>query len=181
MRPELETLLAIVRFIDVNSLPLYKKVKEALAEPTFMENEGYLEIYCRHAYAHSTISGIETLLAVLKGPDMESPSDYDDSGEEMERATAEPHDHVRPLQTVVTRERGVYDGEDSNDILREVGGGYFKVNWLTEPLWRSVGLVHLIYGNHAGINTVYTYAALVIGVPSVNQRRGITGLPVELH
>ncbi|KAF2795417.1 hypothetical protein K505DRAFT_382401 [Melanomma pulvis-pyrius CBS 109.77] len=171
--------------MDVKSLPLYKKIYEALADAEFMADGGYLGICCQHAYAHSTPEGVKSLPAILKGSDMAVYSIFLALGLDIS---------VRPilslednwffdfydindqnyvgdkLRQIKLTEAGNYEDEDSNEILREFGGKWLKVNWLTHPTSKNVGFVHMTYGNEPGINHVYTYAALFVVIPPAAER-----------
>ncbi|OAG10945.1 uncharacterized protein CC84DRAFT_1084719 [Paraphaeosphaeria sporulosa] len=173
--------------MSVKSLPLHSKIQEALDNPDFMSNGGYLGIHCQHAYAHSTKEGAQQLPGVLKGSDMavysvfqslrleievKSVLDsqnglfrdqyryYDDSDETTRKKDLS---YIRRLGEVVVTETGGYE-EPLQEIIDEFGDAV-DVLWLTQPRHANVGMVHLTYGNQAGINAIYTYAALIVNIP----------------
>ncbi|KAB5526431.1 hypothetical protein GE09DRAFT_1229269 [Coniochaeta sp. 2T2.1] len=186
--------------MNVTTLPLYHKVHSALSEPEFMRDGGILGIYCTHAYAHSTQSGGKALPAVLKGTDMAvyavfrahglkvyvrpvvkwtrwyADEDYDSDPEFNTRAG------INLGELTVTEVGG---DEDTNwdDIWSEWPHDRLDVNWLTDPgpqELEDASLVHLTYGNQAGVNTVYTHAALLVKVPPANKRRQVNKPLVDL-
>jgi hypothetical protein len=130
---------------------------------------GYLGIGCQHAYAHSTEQGAQELPAILKGSDMAVYSIFKALGlqvvvrpifdlknnwyfglekqdkyeGEVSRQLHKDLDFVgRNMGGVQTTEIG---GEDSGpaEVLSEVDGDWYKIEWLTRPMWKSTGLVHL--------------------------------------
>ncbi|KAF2275872.1 uncharacterized protein EI97DRAFT_474463 [Westerdykella ornata] len=178
--------------MDVKTLPLYKKLQDALRDRSFMTEGGYLGIFCQHAYAHSTVEGVKSLPAVLKGADMAvytifkaldlptsiRPFLYIDdwyhptfdwrSQRLSDTSTTYVGGKMRPL--VITERGGEGDGPD--DILPSFEGDWLKVNWLIKPVKDTacVNLIHLTYGNQAGIDCVYSYAALIVTIPPASER-----------
>ncbi|KAB5566908.1 hypothetical protein GE09DRAFT_1284615 [Coniochaeta sp. 2T2.1] len=68
-------------------------------------------------------------------------------------------------------------------VFRAHGLKVLDVNWLTDPgpqELEDASLVHLTYGNQAGVNTVYTHAALLVKVPPANKRRQVNKPLVDL-
>ncbi|KAJ4299289.1 hypothetical protein N0V90_004533 [Kalmusia sp. IMI 367209] len=179
--------------IDVTSLPLFQKIKQALYEPTFMAHGGTLGVFCQHAYAHSTPEGIEALPGVLKGSDMAVYSVFLALGlnvcirpvldlfpseffREWEWAKSYEQDECADkdfiglgLKELQVSEIGILE-EPPENILGYWGGDWLKVNWLTQPTKKNINFVHLTYGNQPGINYVYTHAALIIFIPPASLR-----------
>ncbi|ORY10099.1 hypothetical protein BCR34DRAFT_615377 [Clohesyomyces aquaticus] len=139
--------------MDVKSLPMYEKVKAALAQSVLMENGGYRGVYCHHAYAHSTEGGIKSLPAVLKGLD-------DDSG--TDSTTQKGKSVVGRLGRLVISDAGGWGDESRQEINEGFGGKYVKVNWLTRPVEGEIGYIYMAYGNQAEVGWIYTYPAILV-------------------
>jgi len=60
--------------------------------------------------------------------------------------------------------------ESKYEICQAFASQEVEVTWLTQPVWRELGMVHLTYGNQAGIDCKYAYAALIVEVPAAKQR-----------
>ncbi|KAF2679781.1 hypothetical protein K458DRAFT_445662 [Lentithecium fluviatile CBS 122367] len=151
----------------VSSLLLYKKIEEVLVEPMFMpDGDGYLGVFCQHAYVHSTAEGIEFLPSIMKGsamavyflflalalglnisirPVLQTTEEY--LGEEYD---AETEDYI-DLSVK-------YEGQDF------IAPKWMRANLLTKPMHKNMGMVHLTYGNQAGIGDIYSHAALVVSI-----------------
>ncbi|KAF2117341.1 hypothetical protein BDV96DRAFT_611764 [Lophiotrema nucula] len=205
--------------MDVKLLPLYAKVKEALAQSDFLQYGGLLGVYCQHGYAHTTSEGAAKLPGILKGSDMAiysvfkglglevsvksvldilnnslfDPSDYDDymSGEDNSDGDIDENTETKLRKPrwwdgsylkniegdVVVAEVGGYE-ESVEEILGVSGARQSDVLWLTRPIHGNVGMVHLTYGNEAGINCLYTHAALIIEIPPASRRTDSTDTTV---
>ncbi|USP77941.1 hypothetical protein yc1106_05215 [Curvularia clavata] len=179
--------------MDVKQLPLFKKIRDALQDENFMPKGGYLGVFCQHAYAHSTKEGAKALPTVLKGVDMavysvfkrlgqrvkvrpvfdlDNPGlwndEYDDTQDEDEDQESEENG-VKAFvgnscgQIVVT-DAGGYEGSSNDEILRAAPGDWLRVVWLNRPSSTNMSFVHMTYGNQAGVNEVYTSAALIITI-----------------
>ncbi|KAI0595483.1 hypothetical protein F4775DRAFT_569220, partial [Biscogniauxia sp. FL1348] len=175
--------------LDVYSLPLYHKVKEALSNPIFMPEGGYIGIYCTHAYPHNSEQGRKSLPGILKGADMavytvfhalglqvkvKTVLDDDEANEIMEErgANASLGSRIGSWNNIRTTSTGGWDGHEWEDIIRCFPHHQVKVNWLTERReeFKKMGFVHLTYGNEAGIGTMYTYAVLLVKITAAHSR-----------
>ncbi|KAI0386945.1 hypothetical protein F5Y04DRAFT_74033 [Hypomontagnella monticulosa] len=196
--------------LGVSSLPLYQKVKEALDNPAFMPEGGYIGIYCTHAYPHTTGVGKKSLPGILKGADMavyavfhalglqvhvKAVLDENYGNESMyylnesmcyregmyyrnESTWWDPDyepssaSRIGDWGNIQTTDRGGDCGDSWERIIDSFRLGQVEVNWLTghENKHKSTGFVHLTYGNQAGIDSIYTYAVLLVKVPSAHKR-----------
>lgn len=150
-------------------------------------------MYCRHAYAHNTAEAKVALPWILKGADMavyevfralglkvevravlDHLRDYEDYGEEYSTSDdGEPGGEINflgnELGEIHITEVGGFE-EAYLEIIEDYPSDRVQVRWLTEPRWPDIGMVHLTYGNQAGIDYKYTYAALIVTVPKVSER-----------
>ncbi|KAK3380993.1 hypothetical protein B0H63DRAFT_560784 [Podospora didyma] len=180
---------------DIQNLPLYHKVKDTLAEPDFMPEGGYLGVYCSHAYAHSTAEGARALPAVLKGSDMavfavfralglpvkvRAVLDDDDNMYVYDPATntriperSQTANRVsHGIGKVLITSAGSYSDSGWPDVWEDWPHRDMEINWLTEerPDHKNLEIVHLTYGNDAGIGEIYSNAALLVKIPSSARR-----------
>ncbi|KAI1087326.1 hypothetical protein F5B19DRAFT_77861 [Rostrohypoxylon terebratum] len=174
--------------LDVSSLPLYREVRNALDTLAFMPKGGIIGIYCTHAYPHTTRIGGESLPGILKGADMAVYTIFRalglnvsiravlDEDEIIKDWELQGYDYqptsltrIRMWGTLVTTSTGGYE-EGLDEILDDFSSVKGKVNWLTRGKHESLGFVHLTYGNEPGISHMYTRAALLIEIPTVEKR-----------
>jgi hypothetical protein len=161
---------------------------------------GLLGVYCQHAYAQNTPEGGAQLPGILKGADMavyevfralglkvevrpvlDHLADYEDYWEEYyEDDTGEPGGGIRYLKKynflgkklghIELTSAGGFE-ESYEELIEEYPADRVQVRWLTKPVVKSIGMVHLTYGNQAEICYKYTYAALIVTVPSAPERK----------
>ncbi|KAI1491165.1 hypothetical protein F5X96DRAFT_490204 [Biscogniauxia mediterranea] len=179
--------------LDFQSLPLYQKVKEALSNPIFMPEGGYIGIYCTHAYPHNSKLGQESLPGILKGADMavytvfralglkvkvKTVLDDEEANHIMEAWGGKPFsgNRIGSWDSINITETGGCEDDDWKAIIRSFPHYKLKVNWLTDRRaeFRKMGFVHMTYGNEAGIDAMYTYAILLVKVTAVHSRISAT-------
>lgn len=157
--------------LDIHSLPLYQKVKEALAKPLFMPKGGYIGIYCTHAYPHTTKVGQDSLPGILKGADMavytifralglkilvKTVLDDDEANASIAQwhpSQASPcHSRIGDWGTINLTSRGGDDMDSWNEILHGFAHRKVQINWLTgrQEKYRSEGFVHLTVSLSSG-------------------------------
>ncbi|PSN71412.1 hypothetical protein BS50DRAFT_608305 [Corynespora cassiicola Philippines] len=173
--------------LNSKSLPLYRKIKEALAEPSFMKDGGYLGVMCYHAYAHSTVEGYRKFPSVLKGSEMAVYSIFESLGLDVQvrpvlalnkqacRALEDkpPGNLIgRKMQKLIINKQSVYDEHMMEFLLDKFDGEWLEVNWLTDRRQRNVGLVYCAWGNEYSVEYMYTYAALIVCVQAAEKRVG---------
>ncbi len=143
--------------LQPRSLPLYDKVRAALASPVFLPDGGILGMFCTHGYAHNTHSGAGALPGVLKGADMAVfavfralglrvhlravfPRNqgkenggwyYDEEDEEEEEGTPFNTRVGRRIGELVITEAGGNDGDGWNEIWESWNHDKMNVCWLT--------------------------------------------------
>ncbi|KAI1451685.1 hypothetical protein F4805DRAFT_81424 [Annulohypoxylon moriforme] len=175
--------------LDVYSLPLFQKVKEALASPVFMPQGGWIGIYCIHAYPHNTRAGRKSLPGILKGADMAVYAVFRSLGlkvlvktvldeDKVNKMTDRDEPYDAPLTrvgdwgTVVTTEAGGHEEATWLDIFRDFSRSKVQINWLTKRQKenRNTGFVHLTYGNQVGMHSIYTYAILLVKISPASER-----------
>ncbi|KAF7574171.1 P4Hc domain containing protein [Pyrenophora tritici-repentis] len=182
--------------LDVQQLPLYKEVKDALAQPEFMSEgeshlSGYLGKYCSHAYAHATTEGASALPAVLKGSDMIAFEVFRSLGVEVLVRPVLEHisniDYGNPLDEILRTHHHV--GKElgkplkteavwgyGNNLLRQVYAEYpntlIKVKWVNEPMnaIKSVQFGFALYGNEPSTEFVYSFCALLFKIMPYSER-----------
>ncbi|KAF2825289.1 hypothetical protein CC86DRAFT_41658 [Ophiobolus disseminans] len=187
--------------MDVTSLPLFQYGKDALKTPGFMPQGGNLGIYCQHAYAHADYEAAKELPGTLKGSDMavydvfralglrvkvyailagdnnDGYEDYEDEDEDEDEGDLRCS-ILGELCGLQVTEEGGYDGSTLREITDAWGGQHVNVTWANEPQHLGPGLVHLTYGNQAGVDTMYSSAAIIVQIPSAGIR-GAAGTQSE--
>ncbi|KAK3902845.1 hypothetical protein C8A05DRAFT_33419 [Staphylotrichum tortipilum] len=185
--------------LQASSLPLYEKVRDALAAPTFLPQGGILGMFCTHAYAHNIGSAAAALPGVLKGADMAlyavfralglrvdvravfsrdgNCEDEDDEDEE------DPgfNTHVgRRLGELVVTHTGGSDCDGWDRIWEQWPNDKLTVCWLTKPGsddLQQASMVHMTYGNNAGIGAIYTRLATLVCVGPSDNRGDAPDMP----
>ncbi|KAI0895160.1 hypothetical protein F4806DRAFT_91726 [Annulohypoxylon nitens] len=177
--------------LDVYSLPLYQKIKDALANPIFMPEGGLMGTYCTHVYPYTTDLGKKSLPGILKGADMAVYTVFRALGvrvsamtildeEEINRQRQMWGDEYKPITLncigewgeIVSTSSGGYE-EEWDVVIRDFTKyKRQKVTWLSgrEGKFRSKGFIHMTYGNQADVDSKYTYAALIIQIPAAGKR-----------
>ncbi|KAL5114504.1 hypothetical protein ACEQ8H_007594 [Pleosporales sp. CAS-2024a] len=198
MRRGLGELAGFSPVLDPRQLPVYRYVKEALANPCFMAQGGFLGRYCTHAYAHTTSNTQYTMPSILKGSDMVA---Y-----EVFRALGMTT-HARPVYVPITGRPLVSEdvadggrqflthsqiGDNFSEVVECSGklGNDDNVNWtcvkssheLRDVVWmnwprqgnEAVQFAYAAYGWQHGnqCETVFTYSfcALIFEIPPYGER-----------
>ncbi|KAF2870043.1 hypothetical protein BDV95DRAFT_608066 [Massariosphaeria phaeospora] len=175
--------------LESQQLPLYEEVKNALANPQFMPDGGTLGQYCRHAYAHTTKAGADTLPQVLKGSDMVAHEVFSALGVDIRIRPVLDHitnqdDGCGPLDKKFHKRDHVgmglgdpvavdsYEQDSIEDVYAEYPHSWEAVTWLNGPRHNtsSVEFAYLRYGNEASIEFGYSYCALLFNVLSYAKR-----------
>ncbi|KAL2046621.1 hypothetical protein ABVK25_011702 [Lepraria finkii] len=180
--------------LDLSSMVLYHRVKEALASPAFMKDGGTLGFYCRHAYAHTNDYHNERLPMALKGLDavfyatfyhlvhsvgMHAVMD-DLNDEQYSFSEVDSNDEDYDAELVATGLHGIQisdeGGDDGSASVREIVKDAWRskwrkdIHWFGEPGHQEIAIVHLAYGNQPSIVWHYSSAAILVTIPGFNSK-----------
>ncbi|KAK6440867.1 hypothetical protein LTR95_002909 [Oleoguttula sp. CCFEE 5521] len=178
------------------ALPFHAQLRAAFADPYFLFEGGGVGVYLHHMYPHAHKRYSKLLPYCLKGADMEvweaaralrvpvsvgttlktDQEEEDDYGEPFEadsddeEAAASDTEQLYPLQTFET-----YGETEKQDFRNLYSGEKTEVKkhrlvWLNEPGHGEVSAAFIVYGNEASLGLQYSHAALVIQVPSAEDR-----------
>ncbi|KAJ4377977.1 hypothetical protein N0V83_000807 [Neocucurbitaria cava] len=179
--------------MDVKSIPLFQYVEEALQRFDFMPHDGArtlpqtLKGSDMAVYDVFKAVGLELQVrAVLDTRNSlnEYIADYEErnmyNSEDEVRSDYEPprlqtHTVVGKLGGYGTTETGGWEGDGLDEVIEEWSESFMNIVWVNEPHHSSLDMVHLTYGNEAGIGTLYSFAALLVTIPPP-QERGLQGM-----
>ncbi|OQO02511.1 hypothetical protein B0A48_12038 [Cryoendolithus antarcticus] len=178
------------------ALPFHKQLRTAFADPYFLFEGGGVGVYLHHMYPHANEQYSKLLPYCLKGADMEVweavralrvpvsvgttlKTDQEDDVDERddfeadsdnEETAASDTEQLYPLQTFKTY------GETEQDDFKDLYSGEkaevkkHRLVWLNEPGHGEVSAAFIVYGNEASLGVQYSHAALIIQVPSAEER-----------
>ncbi|KAF2117252.1 hypothetical protein BDV96DRAFT_490085 [Lophiotrema nucula] len=187
--------------LDVQTLPLYREVKRALANPDFMAEGGYLGKHCSHAYAHGTWAGASALPATLKGTDMTVYEVFrslgvkvhirrvldppeDDYGYDSDNSADRGYTYVGKVGHPFCSSVEVGEGETIRDAYNDWSDGLWKITWLN---WASVNggedlaFAHVVHGNQAEIEFTYSRCALIFDVAPYKNRLKVSASAIGMR
>ncbi|KAK0621834.1 hypothetical protein B0T17DRAFT_618232 [Bombardia bombarda] len=130
--PGVGDLSKIAPALDIQTLPLYKRIKDGLANLEFMPDGGRLGIICNHAYAHNSKPFAVALPGVLKGSDMAVYSVFRAQGLKIKVVEVLIHDTGRVY----------YDSNEENEELCDIKNPDYMVDDPREfntYVWRELG------------------------------------------
>ncbi|KAK3112663.1 hypothetical protein LTR53_010833 [Teratosphaeriaceae sp. CCFEE 6253] len=180
--------------LDAKNLPLADLLRSALSDARFMMKGGEIGVYLAHRYPHTHKVLSQLLPRCLKGADMavyevaralglrESLINTNKAAkawhyhggcygeEDSEGGELVPFGSYYPrLKTLeVGSEVGDDDdGDDMGDARITYRGRFF---WLNKPSYKELSSASLYYGNEPGLDTQYVSAALLIVIPSAEDR-----------
>ncbi|KAK3984995.1 hypothetical protein QBC44DRAFT_405930 [Cladorrhinum sp. PSN332] len=165
-------------------LPLLGHMETVLDNPHFLPKGGYLGFFTTHAYAHTSANF--SISAHLKGIDKAIWQGFQNLGcgvclrpvldvcgleeeEEEEQGGHGGSPRARPVLGKYFNLTTVEGGMKSWD--REEGVKYDEVVWLNEVeegKHKEAQFAHTVYGNEAIAQFVYSWCAIIIGVPGYN-------------
>ncbi|KAF1850170.1 uncharacterized protein K460DRAFT_400250 [Cucurbitaria berberidis CBS 394.84] len=64
-------------------------------------------------------------------------------------------------------EIGVCDEESIDDVIEQWSDRFVEIVWVNAPLHSALDMVHLTYGNQAGVDALYSHAALLVTIPAL--------------
>ncbi|KAG9552016.1 hypothetical protein KCU71_g8999, partial [Aureobasidium melanogenum] len=162
--------------MDAARLPTYQPLVDLLRSRTFMVEGGSMTIGLAHAYPYTHALLHQQLPGALKGADImlyevllalnlraELIRVMDLSGEcdEMRENNAQDYDSD---ESALEQMNELCDGEDS--AWERLG----PVEWIRRPRYSQLEMAYLTCGNEVSMATKYSSAAIVVSVPSLQQR-----------
>ncbi|KAH5641592.1 hypothetical protein HBI51_132510 [Parastagonospora nodorum] len=194
MRRGLGEIAGLSQTLDAQQLPAYKEIKDALANPDFMNEGGMLGKYCSHAYAHAIKNAESVFPSVLKGSDMVAYEvfrslgvkvlvrpvvdhiskhlDHEDIAD-MGMPELFTHSHIgKELSAPINTNTEWGEGGDVVDVYQAYPNTLMKVTWMNAPVQgtQNMQFAYLIYGNQAEADFEYSFCALLFEIPSYTER-----------
>ncbi|KAK4196281.1 putative 2og-fe oxygenase family protein [Triangularia verruculosa] len=168
-------------------LPLVKHAQKILDDKTFMPKGGYLGFYTSHAYPHtnedfsvSAIKGIDRaiwhcFLSLGCRVDLR-PVLHLEVNDYCDGITENKHVVGKYFPTMTVNDQ-VWEDGDHKRIIKRWGVSavkYKQIVWMNEKQdeHKRRQLTYIVYGNEANLSEDYSYCAIIVRVPEIDNESG---------
>ncbi|TAQ83539.1 hypothetical protein B7494_g8139 [Chlorociboria aeruginascens] len=178
---------------DPASYPLFEVAKELLAKKAFMTKGGTMGFYCQYRYAHTTKSqGSDRFPYALKGQDAAIYMVFEALGLNLHLRPVLHQDEgaydyldgeASSISRIGKRLHPIEIGGEVEELDSSAWADLLQHTWPMDEreditwlnglpdnyVW-DIALMNIVYGNQAELDWHYSYAAILVDVPSYDER-----------